>query len=104
VIGNIWHGITAPYKNTGGTVTIIDVGTGVSDALNTNVGTAGSFTVNGGAGVFSSLRVNQAPSVIGTGVKTISNAADGSTNFGHYISFNLNGIAYYIPCSSVAPT
>jgi hypothetical protein len=51
-----------------------------------------------------SIRVNQAPSSIGTGTKTISNSADGSTNFGHYFTINLNGTVYYVPCGSVAPT
>lgn len=49
-------------------------------------------------------RINVAPSAIGTGTKTISNAADGSTNFGHYAAINLNGTVYYFPCSAVAPT
>lgn len=49
-------------------------------------------------------RINQAASTIGTGVKTISNAADSSTNFGKYFSINLNGTVVYIPCGTVAPT
>ena len=43
-------------------------------------------------------------SSIGTGTKTISNAADSSTNFGKYIVANINGVAIYIPCGTVAPT
>ncbi len=50
------------------------------------------------------LRINAAPAAIGTGVKTVSNAADGTTNFGHYIAINMSGTIYYIPASSVAPT
>lgn len=49
-------------------------------------------------------RINQTPSAIGTGSKTIQNAADSSTNFGHYLQLNLSGTVYYIPCSAVAPT
>lgn len=56
-------------------------------------------TINVGA-----LRINQAASSIGTGVKTISNAADSNINFGKYFSFNLNGTTVYVPCSTVAPT
>jgi hypothetical protein len=51
-----------------------------------------------------SLRIDQAASTIGTGVKTISNAADSTTNFGKYFSINLNGTTVYVPCSTVAPT
>jgi hypothetical protein len=51
-----------------------------------------------------SLRINAAPSAVGSGSKTISNGADSSTNFGHYFSINLNGTTYYIPCSATAPT
>lgn len=54
--------------------------------------------------VANSPRINQAPASIGTGSKTISNAADSSTNFGHYLVLNLNGTTYYVPCGSVAPT
>lgn len=61
---------------------------------------AGTFT----SLIGDSLRVNQVPTAIGTGVKTISNAADGTTNFGHYFSVNLNGTTYYIPCGATAPT
>jgi hypothetical protein len=50
------------------------------------------------------LRIDAAPSAVGTGAKTISNAADSSTNFGHYFAINLNGTVYYVACSSVAPT
>ena len=50
------------------------------------------------------IRINVAPTAVGTGTKTISNAADGSTNFGHYAAINLNGTVYYFPCSAVAPT
>ena len=49
-------------------------------------------------------RINQAASSIGTGVKTISNAADSSTNFGKYFALNLNGTTVYVPCGTVAPT
>lgn len=51
-----------------------------------------------------SLRIDQAASTVGTGAKTISNAADGSTNFGKYFSLNLNGTTVYVPCGTVAPT
>jgi hypothetical protein len=50
------------------------------------------------------LGPNTTPATIGTGVKTVSNAADSSTNFGHYLSLTLNGTVYYLPCSAVAPT
>lgn len=50
------------------------------------------------------LRVDQTPTAVGTGAKTISNAADSSTNLGHYASFNMNGTTYYFPCGSVALT
>ena len=43
-------------------------------------------------------------SAVGTGAKTISNAADSSTNFGHYFTVKLGATSYYIPCSTVAPT
>lgn len=49
-------------------------------------------------------RINQAASSIGTGAKTISNAADSSTNFGKYFALNLNGTTVYVPCGTVAPT
>lgn len=49
-------------------------------------------------------RINQVPATIGTGAKTISNAADSSTNFGHYLALNMNGTTYYVPCSAIAPT
>lgn len=49
-------------------------------------------------------RINQTPAAIGTGVKTISNAADSTTNFGKYLQLNMNGTTYYVPCSTVAPT
>lgn len=73
---------------------------------------ANTLTLAGAATVFDvqgpiqvdSLRIDQTPTAVGTGTKTISNAADSSTNFGHYISFNANGTTYYIPCSSVALT
>lgn len=51
-----------------------------------------------------SFRIDQAATAIGTGVKTISNAADSSTNFGKYFSFSLNGTTVYVPCGTVAPT
>lgn len=66
--------------------------------------TATTVTLTGNATVTGTLRINQAPAAIGTGAKTITNAADSSTNFGHYLSLNMNGTTYYIPCSSVAPT
>lgn len=50
------------------------------------------------------LRIDQTPTAVGTGAKTISNAADSSTNLGHYISVNLNGTTYFIPCGTVALT
>lgn len=50
------------------------------------------------------VRIDQAASTVGTGTKTISNAADSSTNFGKYFSINLNGTTVYVPCSTVAPT
>ena len=64
---------------------------------------AGQLDVNGTIQM-DALRVDQAASSIGTGAKTISNAADSSTNFGKYFSVNLNGTTVYIPCSTVAPT
>jgi hypothetical protein len=45
-----------------------------------------------------------APSTVGTGTKTISNAADSSTNFGKYLIASVGGTTYYIPCGTVAPT
>lgn len=51
-----------------------------------------------------SFRIDQGASTVGTGVKTISNAADSSTNFGKYFSFDLNGTTVYVPCGTVAPT
>lgn len=69
----------------------------------TLAGAATGFDIQGPIQV-DSLRIDQTPTAVGTGTKTISNAADGSTNFGHYISINANGTTYYIPCSSVAPT
>jgi hypothetical protein len=51
-----------------------------------------------------SVRIDQAASTVGTGTKTISNAADSSTNFGKYFSIDLNGTTVYVPCGTVAPT
>ncbi len=51
-----------------------------------------------------SFRIDQAATAIGTGVKTVSNAADSSTNFGKYFSMSLNGTTVYVPCSTIAPT
>ena len=47
---------------------------------------------------------DQTPATVGTGTKTISNAADGSTNLGKYISVVINGTTYFIPCGTVALT
>lgn len=57
-----------------------------------------------GTAQMDTLRIDQAATAIGTGAKTISNAADSSTNFGKYFSINLNGTTVYVPCSTVAPT
>jgi hypothetical protein len=65
---------------------------------------AGGGTDHVGLFQTDSLRIDQAVSTIGTGVKTISNAADSSTNFGKYFIFDLNGTTVYVPCGTVAPT
>ena len=83
------------------------------DTTDASISRISSGVIGIGTGAFGSvagtlscgvLKINAAPTGIGTGVKTISNAADGSTNFGHYAAINLNGTVYYFPCSSVAPT
>lgn len=61
-----------------------------------------AFAMNS-AGVATRLTF-AAPSSIGTGTKTISNASDSSTNFGKYLVASVNGTTYYVPCSTVAPT
>lgn len=61
------------------------------------------IAVTGGT-ITDTLRINATPSAVGTGAKTISNAADSSTNFGHYAAVNMNGTTYYFPCSATAPT
>lgn len=65
---------------------------------------AGGGTDNVGLFQTDSFRIDQAASSIGTGVKTISNGADSSTNFGKYFSFSLNGTTVYVPCGTVEPT
>ena len=47
---------------------------------------------------------DQTPAAIGTGAKTISNAADSSTNLGKTLSVVINGVTYFIPCGTVALT
>lgn len=50
------------------------------------------------------LKTDVSPVAVGTGAKTISNAADGSTNLGKYFSVAINGTTYFIPCGTVALT
>ncbi len=72
-------------------------GGGLGVGTTSNIPTGG-LVVNG------VVRINQTPSAIGTGAKTVSSSADSSTNFGHYASFNMNGTTYYFPCGATAPT
>lgn len=65
--------------------------------------TGGNFDVTGLVQT-DTFRIDQAASTVGTGAKTISNAADSSTNFGKYFSFSLNGTTVFVPCGTVAPT
>lgn len=79
------------------TITPSDANTLVIAGASTEVDVQGPFRAD-------SLRIDQAASTVGTGAKTISNAADSSTNFGKYFSFSLNGTTVYVPCGTVAPT
>lgn len=78
------------------------LGLGSNDTLRVTINATGADVVGEVRG--DSLRVDQAATAIGTGTKTISNAADGTTNFGKYFSFSLNGTTVYVPCGTVAPT
>lgn len=93
---------SAAMSNTGGGT--ITTAYGAYFATQTAGSTNWSMYSQGDALFGGVVRINQAASTVGTGTKTISNAADSSTNFGKYFSLNLNGTTVYIPCSTVAPT
>lgn len=106
--------VLAPVSNDGlalgaSTVSWADLFLASGGVINWNNGTL-ALTQSGttldllGTMQMDALRIDQTPAAVGTGAKTISNAADSSTNFGHYLSVNANGTTYYIACSSVAPT
>lgn len=66
--------------------------------------TNGGLSLGDATRGYSGLSLSTAASTVGTGAKTISNAADSSTNFGKYFSIILNGVTVYVPCGTVAPT
>jgi hypothetical protein len=65
--------------------------------------TSGVLTCSGQIST-ATLRINSGLGTVGTGVKTISNAADSSTNFGHYLTISISGTDYFVPCGATAPT
>lgn len=92
-------------SGTSGDIIFQTGGTGAGAAVQNTATTA--FTIKGATQqcIFAGTpRINVAPNSVGTGTKTISNGADSSTNFGHYITINMNGTNYFIPCGATAPT
>ena len=69
------------------TLSGLSIGTGVQAALGVNVGTAGSFVVNGGALGTPSSGVASALTTIGTGATTSPTLANRATDGG--VTFNL---------------
>lgn len=99
----------ASFSNKGtGAFSFIQEGAGalVFSTSNTTRMTIASGGGTDHVGLFQtdSLRIDQTPATVGTGAKIISNAADSSTNLGHYLSIDMNGTTYYIPCGTVALT
>lgn len=105
--GKDWTFIASPGKGTGAGGSFI-FQTTPAGGSGTTVGTATTALTIDSTKLCtfanSVIRINQTPSSIGTGVKTVSSSADSTTNFGHYISINMNGTTYYIPCGATAPT
>jgi hypothetical protein len=104
-LGNTSSAWSDLFLASGGVVNFANGDVTITHATDT-LTIAGAATVVDVQGPFQvdSFRIDQAASSIGTGSKTISNAASSSTNFGNYFSFSLNGTTVYVPCGTVAPT
>jgi hypothetical protein len=119
-LSNGVQGSGAVVLATSPTLTTPVIATGTPTTAATLGYTAGTLTFGDGAAnhvivsidqtftltnkTLDSLRVSSTASQMGASAKTFTNAADSTTNIGHYFAISLNGTTYYVPCSSVAPT